>query len=151
VVIEPGRDLVEAVAALGFVVVYSTTRPVSSAKQTRRWLSENGFPEGRALLCRARDDYRSAVEVKAGQCRAVGRWLSAFVDDEPVAVDALRFRGVRAHSFDLLSGLRVRELRATLTAGTGERPTGHKMRQPRRQGHRGTPHRRHGTVTQGAD
>ncbi|MHA4854987.1 hypothetical protein L1080_036595 [Rhodococcus sp. MSC1_016] len=63
----------------------------------------------------------------------------------------LRSRGVRAHSFDVLSGLRVRELRATLTAGTGGRPTGHKMHQPRRQGQRGARHRRHGTVTQGAD
>ncbi|MHA4855025.1 MULTISPECIES: HAD family acid phosphatase [unclassified Rhodococcus (in: high G+C Gram-positive bacteria)] len=146
-VIEPGRDLVEAVAALGFVVVYSTTRPVSSAAQTRIWLSRNGFPSGRALLCRSREDYRSAVEVKAGHCRAVGRWLSAFVDDEPETVDALRFRGVRAHSFGELSGLRVRELRAMLTAGTGGRSTGHTMRRPRGQGHRDAPHRRRGAVT----
>ncbi|MDH6293168.1 HAD family acid phosphatase [Rhodococcus opacus] len=151
VVIEPGRDLVEAVAGLGFVVVYSTTRPVSSAAQTRTWLSEKGFPEGRALLCRSRDDYRSAVEVKAGHCRAVGRWLSAFVDDEPATVNALRSRGVWAHSFDVLSGLRVRELRAALSAGVGGRRTGHKVRQPRRQGQSGAPHRRPGTVTQGAD
>jgi hypothetical protein len=150
-VVEPGRDLVEAVAALGFVVVYSTTRPFSSAAQTRMWLSGNGFPDGRALLCRSRDDYRCAVEVKASHCRAVGRWLSSFVDDEPATVDALRSRGVRAHSFDVLSGLRVRELRVALTAGTGGRSTGRKMYQPHRQGQRGTPHRRHGAVTQGAD
>ncbi|MHA4854986.1 HAD family hydrolase [Rhodococcus sp. MSC1_016] len=42
-VIERGRDVMEAVAGLGFVVVYSTTRPVSSAERTRMWLSENGF------------------------------------------------------------------------------------------------------------
>jgi hypothetical protein len=34
-VIEPGRDLVEAVAGLGLVVVYSTTRPVSYSEPTR--------------------------------------------------------------------------------------------------------------------
>ncbi|MCQ4117580.1 hypothetical protein [Rhodococcus tibetensis] len=34
-VVEPGRDLVEAVAGLGFVVVYSTTRPASSAERAR--------------------------------------------------------------------------------------------------------------------
>ncbi|WAM19217.1 LNS2 domain-containing protein [Rhodococcus sp. JS3073] len=134
-VVEAGRDVVEAVAGLGFVVVYSTTRPVSYAEQTRMWLGENGFPPGRALLCRARGDHRTAVEVKAGHCRAVGRWLSAFVDDEPETVDALRSRGVRAHSFEELSGLRVQKLRATLTAGAGGRPTGHRMHRPRGQGH----------------
>ncbi len=118
-VVEPGRDLVEAVAGLGFVPVYSTTRPVSCAGQTRLWLGEHGFPQGRALLCRSRDDVRPAVEVKAGHCRAVGRWLSAFVDDESEVVDALRSRGVHAHSFDGLSELGVRELRTTLSAGTG--------------------------------
>ncbi|MDT2006223.1 hypothetical protein FXW78_18740 [Rhodococcus opacus] len=146
-VVEPGRDVVEAVAGLGFVVVYSTTRPVSYAEQTRMWLGENGFPPGRALLCRARGDHRTAVEVKAGHCRAVGRWLSAFVDDEPETVDVLRFRGVRAHSFEELSGLGVRELRATLLAGTGGASTG---RRSRGHGRRGGPHRRRGVVVQGA-
>ncbi|MCZ4590379.1 hypothetical protein [Rhodococcus opacus] len=146
-VVEPGRDVVEAVAGLGFVVVYSTTRPVSYAERTRMWLGENGFPPGRALLCRSRGDHRTAVEVKAGHCRAVGRWLSAFVDDEPEIVDALRSRGVRAHSFDVLCGLRVRELRATLTAGTDGASTG---RRPRGHGRRGAPHRRRGAVVQGA-
>jgi hypothetical protein len=116
-VVEPGRDVVEAVAGLGFVVVYSTTRPVSCAVQTRLWLDENGFPPGRALLCRSRGDVRAAVEVKAGHCRAVGRWLSAFVDDESEAVDALRSTGVRAHCLDALSGLEVRKLRVTLPRG----------------------------------
>ena len=133
-VVERGQDVVEAVAGLGFVVVYSTTRPVSYAEQTRMWLGEKGFPPGRALLCRSRGDHRTAVEVKAGHCRAVGRWLSAFVDDEPETVDALRSRGVRAHSFGELSGLRVRELRATLIAGANGRPTGHRHR-PRGQSH----------------
>ena len=45
-VIEPGRDVVEAVAGLGFVVVYSATRQVSCAGQTRLWLGENQFPPG---------------------------------------------------------------------------------------------------------
>jgi len=134
-VVEAGRDVVEAVAGLGFVVVYSTTRPVSYAEQTRMWLGENRCPPGRALLCRARGDHRTAVEVKAGHCRAVGGWLSAFVDDEPETVDALRSRGVRAYSFEKLSGLRVRKLRATLTAGGDGRPTGHWVHRPRGQSH----------------
>ena len=54
----------------------------------------------------------------------MGRWLSAFVDDEPELVDALRSCGVQAHSFDVLTGLRVRELRATLTAGAPGAPSG---------------------------
>ncbi|MDT2006780.1 hypothetical protein FXW78_23380 [Rhodococcus opacus] len=150
-VVEPGRDVVEAVAGLGFVVVYSTTRPVSYAEQTRLWLGENGFPPGRALLCRSRGDVRSAIEVKAGHCRAVGSWLSAFVDDESETVDVLRSRGVRAHCFEMLVGLRVRELRATLTAGKGATLTGRGVRRPRGHNRRGAPHGRRGTVAHGAD
>ncbi|CAG7634342.1 hypothetical protein SIM91_43645 [Rhodococcus opacus] len=148
-VVEPGRDLVEAVAGLGFVVVYSTTRPVSCAGQTRLWLGEHGFPPGRALLCRSRGDHRSAVEVKAGHGRVVGRWLSAFIDDESETVDVLRSGGVRAHSFEVLSGLKVRELRATLTTGTGDALTGRGVHRPR--GHGGAARRRRGTVAQGVD
>ncbi|WP_037203476.1 hypothetical protein [Rhodococcus opacus] len=145
-VIEPGRDLVEAVAGLGLVVVYSTTRPVSCAEQTRMWLGGNGFPPGRALLCRSRGDVRPAVEVKAGHCRAVGKWLSAFIDDEPDNVDALRSGGVRAHSFDELSGLRVRELKTVLVAGTPAAKNGTGTNRRRRQ--RTTPHHRQGQVAQ---
>ncbi|KXF48873.1 hypothetical protein AXA44_01885 [Rhodococcus sp. SC4] len=143
-VIGPGRDVVEAVAGMGFVVVYSTTRPVSCAEHTRMWLGENGFPAGRALLCRNHGDHRPAVEVKVGHCRAVGSWLSAFVDDESETVDVLRSRGVYAYPFDALSGIRVRELRATLSAG---------KRGPMavKGVHRyGAPHRRRGTVAHGA-
>jgi hypothetical protein len=43
--------------------------------------------------------------------------LSAFIDDEPETVDALRSGGIQVHLFDQVSGLRVRELRATLTVG----------------------------------
>ncbi|GAF45424.1 hypothetical protein RW1_021_00150 [Rhodococcus wratislaviensis NBRC 100605] len=150
-VVEPGRDVVEAVAGLGFVVVYSTTRPVSCAVQTRLWLGENGFPPGRALLCRSRGDVRAAVDVKAGHCRAVGRWLSALVDDESEAVDALRSTGVLAHCFDALSGLGVRELRGTLSAGSRDPLSGRGGRRPRGHGHRGVHHRSRGTVAQGAD
>lgn len=50
-------------------------------------------------------------------CRAVGQRLSAFIDDEPETVDALRSGGIQVHLFDQVSGLRVRELRATLTVG----------------------------------
>ncbi|MFE5704561.1 hypothetical protein [Rhodococcus koreensis] len=115
VVVESGRDVVEAVAGLGFVVVYSTTRPVSCAGQTRLWLGERGFPPGRALLCRARGDHRAAVEVKAGHCRAVGSWLSGFVDDEPEIVDSLRTGGLPVHTFEELSDLGVRGLRTVLS------------------------------------
>ncbi|WP_235214949.1 hypothetical protein [Rhodococcus opacus] len=145
-VIDPGRDLVEAVAGLGLVVVYSTTRPVSYAEKTRMWLGHNGFPPSRALLCRSRNDVRPAVEVKAGHCRAVGSWLSAFVDDDPDTVDALRSGGVRAHAFDELSGLRVRELKTVLAAGTPAARTGSGTNRRRRQ--RNTPHHRQGQVPQ---
>ncbi|WP_236603745.1 hypothetical protein [Rhodococcus sp. WAY2] len=143
-VIEPNRDLVEAVAGLGFVPVYSTTRPISCAGQTRRWLGENGFPPGRALLCRARGDHRAAVEVKTGHCRAVGRWLSVFVDDESETVDALQSGGVRAHSFDVLSGMGVRDLRATLAAGERGSTAAKGVRR------RSAVHRRRGAVAHGA-
>ncbi|WP_236580854.1 hypothetical protein [Rhodococcus sp. T7] len=148
-VIEPGRDLVEAAAGLGLVVVYSTTRPVSCAEQTRSWLGDNGFPSGRALLCRSRGDVRPAVEVKVGHCRAVGSWLSGFVDDEPDTVEALRSGGVRAHAFDELSGLRVGELKAVLAAAGGPGAwTGNGT--SRRERQRGTPHHRQGRVAQGS-
>ncbi|QZS52982.1 hypothetical protein COO55_38975 [Rhodococcus opacus] len=145
-VIEPGRDLVEAVTGLGLVVVYSTTRPVSCAEQTRIWLGHNECPPGRALLCRSRGDVRPAVEVKAGHCRAVGKWLSAFVDDDPDTVVALRSGGVRAHSFDELSGLRVRELKTVLVAGRPAARTGNGTNRRRHQ--RTTPHHRQGQVAQ---
>ncbi|GCE38808.1 hypothetical protein Rhow_002332 [Rhodococcus wratislaviensis] len=74
----------------------------------------------------------------------MGQWLSAFVDDEPETVDALRSGGVRAHSFDELSGLRVRELRATLSIGNrGPRAVKGTPRY-------GVPRRRRGTAMQGA-
>lgn len=139
-VVEPGRDVVEAVAGLGFVVVYSTTRPVLYAEQTRSWLGEHGFPPGRALLCRARGDHRPAIEVKAGHCRAVGRWLSAFVDDEHETVNALRSGGLPVHAFDDLCDLRVRDLRTILsTSRIGGRPDRRTSR-PRR--YSGTSRRR---------
>ncbi|WP_257016345.1 hypothetical protein [Rhodococcus sp. ACS1] len=145
-VVEPGRDLVEAVAGLGFVPVYSTTRPVSCAGQTRVWLGEHGFPQGRALLCRSRDDVRPAVEVKAGHCRAVGRWLSAFVDDESEIVGALRSRGVRAHSFDGLSELGVRGLREAVAARIPDTLSDVGVHRPRRP--RIARHHRQGPVAQ---
>ena len=136
----------EAVAGLGVRGVYSTTRPVPCADQTRMWLGGNGVPPGRALLCRSRNDVRLAVEVKAGHCRAVGQWLSAFVDDESDTVDALRFSGVRAHSFDELSGLRIRELETVLAAGTTAAKTSNGTNRKWRQ--RTTPHQRPGRVAQ---
>lgn len=132
---------------MGFVVVYSTTRPVSCAEQTRFWLGENGFAPGRALLHRVGGDHRAAVEVKAGHCRAVGSWLSAFVDDESETVEVLRSGGMRAHSFEVLSGLGVRKLRATLTTWTPGTPTGRGMHRPRGHGRRGAPHRRRARCT----
>ncbi|MDI9976799.1 MULTISPECIES: hypothetical protein [Rhodococcus] len=145
-VIEPGRDVVEAVAGLGFVVVYLATRPVSCAGQSRLGLGENEFPPGRALLCRAHGDHRAAAEDKAGHCRAVGRWLSALVDDESGTLQGLRSGGVRAHLFDEMSGLRVRELRAILTAETGATLTDRGVRRPRGHGRRGAPHCGRGVV-----
>lgn len=85
----------ESVAGPGFIPVYSTTRPVSYAGQTRLWLGEHGFPPGRAFLCWARGDVRAAVDVEAGHCRAVGRGLSAVVDDESETVSVLSWSAGR--------------------------------------------------------
>jgi hypothetical protein len=65
--------------------------------------------------------------------------LSAFIDDEAETVDALRSGGIQVHPFDQVSGLRVQELRATLTVGNRD-PWAVK----------GTPRRRNGAVTQEA-
>nr|WP_237735310.1 hypothetical protein [Rhodococcus sp. JVH1] len=133
-VIEPGRDVVEAVAGLGFVPVYSTTRPIPYAGQTRLWLGEYGFPPGRALLCRARGDHRAAVEVKAGHCRAVGSWLSGFVDDQSEIVDSRRTGGLPVHTFEELCDLGVRELRTVLStrSWTSTGPRGESITVPLR-------------------
>jgi hypothetical protein len=45
-VIEAGRELVAAVAALGFTTLYSTTRPDFTTRATRHWLSDYDFPPG---------------------------------------------------------------------------------------------------------
>ena len=57
---------------------------------------ENGFPPSRALLCRARNDLRTGRRGQGRSLPGCGAWLSAFVDDEPETVDALRSGGVRA-------------------------------------------------------
>ncbi|WP_249343810.1 hypothetical protein [Rhodococcus opacus] len=150
-VVEACRDVVEAVAGLGFVVVYSTIRPVSYAEQTRMWLGENGFTPGRALLCRARGDHRTAVEVKAGHCRAVGRWLSAFVDDEPETRGRIAVpRGAGA----LLRGaVRAAGAEAARHADRWGRWEADRSQDAptTRSGRRGAPHRRRSTLTQGED
>jgi len=76
----------------------------------------------------------------------VGKWLSAFVDDDPEAVDALRSGRVRAHSFDELSGLRVRELKTVLAAGTPAARTGSGTNRRRRN--RTAPHHSQGQGAQ---
>ena len=63
------------------------------------------------MLCRPGADGRAAVEVKTGRCRAVGRRLSAFVEESPEVVRVLRAGGFPVHSFDAVSEV-VRELRA---------------------------------------
>ncbi|AHK35686.1 hypothetical protein Pd630_LPD12015 (plasmid) [Rhodococcus opacus PD630] len=72
--------------------------------------------------------------------------MSAFIDDEPDTVDALRSGGVRAHSFDELSGLRVRELKTLLVARTPAAKSGNGANRRRRN--RTTPHHRPGQVAQ---
>ncbi|MGW5149829.1 hypothetical protein [Rhodococcus koreensis] len=147
-VVESGRELVEAVAGLGFVPVYSTTRPASCAGATRRWLDVHGFAPARAVLCRPHGDRRAAAEVKDGHCRAVGRWLSAFVDDEAEVVDILRSGGRPALSFEALSGLGVRKLRSRLAVRERDSVRGRRA-DPRRR-RQGVGHRGCGAVALGA-
>lgn len=135
-VVEAGRDLVAATAALGFTVIYSTTRPYFTIRATREWLAEHEFPPGAALFSRPSKDSRMpALEVKRVHCRTVehrlrGGCLAAFVDDEPDIVAGLRGYGYASRRFARLQGRRPASLHTALLLG----PRDFTERPPSRRG-----------------
>ncbi|MFF5992885.1 LNS2 domain-containing protein [Prauserella flavalba] len=126
-VIEAGRALAAATAALGFTVLYSTTRPYFTTRATREWLAAHDFPRAAALFSRPSPDARTpAVEIKLRHCRIVEQrllrgYLAAFVDDEPDVVTALRSHGYASRRFDRLHGCDLVDLHAALVFGPGRR------------------------------
>lgn len=112
-VIEDNRDLVSAVADLGYSVSYSSTFPEATRADTIEWLTAHDFPDG-GLFFRPDDDLTHARRIKYQHCREIPdhkHRLRAFVDDDIRAVNFLRKRRLPAHTFEYLLGLRVREIR----------------------------------------
>lgn len=104
-VVERGRHLVLITAALGYTVLYSTTRPAWAGPLTRGWLADHEFPAGVLFTRTLRETTTQAGDVKLRHCRSVfGRLrccrLAAFVDDEPKIVSILRAHGMPSRSFD---------------------------------------------------
>ena len=107
---------------LGYTIVYSTTRPSYALPATRAWLTDQDFPDSRAVLGRPASEYnqhtRQAWQIKLGHARAVinrhPAWLRGFVDDDPDAVRRLSVSGVRAHEADSLAQLGIASLRDRL-------------------------------------
>jgi hypothetical protein len=126
IAIEAGRELVAAVAALGFSAIYSMTRPEFTTAATRRWLSDHDFPPG-AVLSRPNDQQaRSALEIKLQHCQIIERrlrrgYLAAFVDDEPDIVTGLRTHGYAGRRFERLHECNLVNLRAALAIGPAQR------------------------------
>lgn len=122
-VVEAGRELVAAVAALGFTVIYSTTRPQFTVPATRAWLAEHGFPAGAALFSRhGKNAGLPAITVKLQHCEVIRRrtrrgYLAAFVDDEPEIVTALREHGYAGRRFARLHDTTTAELQSALVRG----------------------------------
>ncbi|OZD85280.1 hypothetical protein CH260_20245 [Rhodococcus sp. 05-2256-B2] len=121
-VLAGGHDLAWAVHGLGYTIVYSTTRPAYALPATRAWLTDQDFPDRRAVLGRPASEYnqhtRQAWQIKLGHARAVinrhPAWLRGFVDDDPDAVRRLTSSGVRAHDAGTLTQLGVASLRDRL-------------------------------------
>ncbi|MET9263724.1 hypothetical protein [Amycolatopsis sp. NPDC004079] len=125
-VLDAGRDLVAATAALGFTVLYSTTRPGFTMPATRQWLADNELPPAAALFSRPNKANGPAVEIKLQHCWLIARrlragYLAAFVDDEPDVVTALRAHGYAARLFDRLHGRDPVDLHASLVFGPARR------------------------------
>jgi hypothetical protein len=112
-VIEENRDLVHAVARLGYTVSYSSTFPEATRVDTLGWLAAHDFPEG-ALFLRPDDNLTHARRIKYQHCRAIPehkRRLRAFVDDDIRAMNFLRNRRIPGQTFEYLLGLRVQQIR----------------------------------------
>jgi hypothetical protein len=104
-VVENGRHLVQETAALGYTVLYSTTRPCWVGAVTRAWLIEHDFPAGTLFTRTAREVTTQAKDVKLRHCRSVfGRLrrarLAAYVDDEAKIVSIMRAYGMPSRTFD---------------------------------------------------
>lgn len=142
-VLENRRALVAATAALGFTVVYSTTRAAFTAPATRQWLVDHDFPAAAALFCRPNSDWTaSALTVKRSHCHTVeqrlgeGGFLAAFVDDEPNVITGLRRQGFAGRRFTRLTDCTPANLNKALVLGprtSTERPRSHRGRQPHRR------------------
>ncbi|ASR39959.1 hypothetical protein BAY61_32265 (plasmid) [Prauserella marina] len=126
-VFDAGRDLVAATAALGFTVIYSTTRPDFTIPATRSWLAAAGLPPAAAVFSRPnKAGTQAALEVKLQHCWIVDRrlrdgYLAAFVDDEPDIVTELRRHGYAGRRFERLHGCDPVDLHAALVFGPGRR------------------------------
>lgn len=142
-VVEDGRALVAATAGLGFMVVYSTTRPAFTAPATRQWLVDHDFPGAAALFCRPNSEWTaSPLTVKHGHCHTVEQrlgedgYLAAFVDDEPNVITGLRRQGFAGRRFTRLTDCTPANLHKALVLGPRaftERPRSHRGRQPHRK------------------
>jgi hypothetical protein len=126
-VIEVGRELVVATAALGFTVLYSTTRPYFTIRATREWLTQHDFPPAAALFSRPSPDAKTpALDIKLLHCRIVEQrlhrgYLAAFVDDQPGVVSAVRSHGYASRRFERLHGCDPVDLHAAPVFGPGRR------------------------------
>lgn len=125
-VIETGRELVAAVAALGFTTIYSTTRPDFTTRATRHWLSDHDFPPGTVFSRPSNQRARPALEIKLHHCSIIERrirrgYLAAFVDDDPDIVIQLRAHGYAGRRFERLHDCGLVDLRPALVFGPGRR------------------------------
>ncbi|WP_067721693.1 OST-HTH/LOTUS domain-containing protein [Nocardia yamanashiensis] len=117
---EDERDLVLALAELGYRITYSTMFSAITSADTAGWLAAHEFPAG-DLRCRKVDDRSPAVLIKRQHCEAVRREIEpdtplVFVDDQAHVIKYLRAGGILAFAFDELLDLRLGDLRRTLAA-----------------------------------
>lgn len=117
--VDTGRGLVAATAALGFTVIYSTTRPDLTIPATRNWLAAAELPPAAAVFSRPnKDGSQSALNIKLRHYWIVERRLhdghfAAFID-EPDIVTELRAHGYSGRRFERLHGCDPVDLHAAL-------------------------------------
>ncbi|MFD4337644.1 hypothetical protein ACFWPP_10695 [Streptomyces anulatus] len=91
-------------------IVYLTGRPERCGRDTVRWLSRHGLPEG-TLFMRRNDDRRPARRTKLDTLRRLGRkgHVRMLVDDDELVCDAAQVAGftvVRARWADPSAALK---------------------------------------------
>jgi hypothetical protein len=122
-VVEAGRRVVSEVAAAGFTIVYSTSRPFSAVEATRRWLVAQDFPGPAAVYSRLNWSVTtSALQDKIHHCDIVRSRIRcgcvvAFIDDDAEIVTHLRARGYPGVHLGHLQRHGVGELTASFVAG----------------------------------